>query len=32
MADAIFLKDIADLEEFGIRHKDFQRVKEMFSK
>jgi hypothetical protein len=29
-ADAIFLNDIAELESFGIRHADFQKVKEMF--
>jgi len=29
-ADVIFLKDIAELEDFGIQHKDFQKVKEMF--
>lgn len=29
-ADIIFLKDISDLEELGIQHKDFEKVKRLF--
>lgn len=32
LADAIFLKDIAELEDMGVKHPDFQKVKDLFSK
>lgn len=31
-ANAIFLKDIAELEEVGITHKDFEKVKKLMEK